>query len=246
MKEAFLNDKLILASQAYDAKATYKCPYCGIDLKLKSFDGKVSPYFGRNRESQKHSFDCPYAISYTNIENSDRVIKESLEDILMGARKSRNVPVKTFSHEHPSKPEYLYVRTPKQLYNFCQSNSCETPYRDNLLVDDILLSRRNIRKYSNGITGLRLVVGTTYRFVKDIEKNIYKFECGIRKPTGFFRFWVFFSTGEEMKPYKDRVFAEQPDNFSGYPIAVLGNWENPEPGLITTHLIRIGNIFFPE
>lgn len=245
MKEAFLPGYgLVSASQSYNTKIEYNCPYCGIPLKLKSIDGKVSPYFGRKTNSEKHDSDCPYAISYSTIENSHSLIKESLENILQKKQKATS----TVSHysDNSSETRQMYIRTPKQLYNFCQSNTCQTEYRDGLLIDDILLSKRNIDNNFRicGVTGIHLVVGTTYWFDARCENPYIEglVNSNMRKGNSL-HFKIYFLNKKMLQPYIEHIFSEQPGKFANFPIAVLGNWKNPKKHLITTVLENRSNLF---
>lgn len=240
MKTALLQGNgMVQASDVVDVNAPYVCPYCKIPLKLKSVDGKISPYFSK-MISYSHAVDCPYAIPYRQLNLNSVADRCPIEEILLSVKQSNKKNIARISAAKQTigiSSRKHNIRTPKALYSFCQSVTLDTPYRDGLTVDDILLSRRNISigNRVQGISGIRLVVGLSLQFHSD---RPYQIEGIVQEDKNHNKlyFHVFFSTRKQMQEVIDRIRAALNGRFYGQPIAVLGQWKVSSVGHIATQI----------
>lgn len=127
---------LINAEAVTDLSDTFKCPNCDCDAQytLRAIDSNVRhKYFGR-KKSTPHIPNCPYeAENYHYIDN-DNLIKSDMADIF-----EQNYNNNYSYHTHffkngksiESRTAKQYIRTSKQLFNYCISNSINTIYKNN-------------------------------------------------------------------------------------------------------------------
>lgn len=247
MFEAYLEGRgVVHANQVYDVNAKYTCRYCHIPVILKSIDGQVDPYFSRTESSPPHGQDCPYVIKFTQLQSKSHFFKSQLEDILGGARRTFRYKNKSTDEVKPaissSGGDAVYINTPKQLLNFCQSFPLETQYLGSLTVNDILLSGRNLDSIGSfaDISGIRLVIGVSYKF---IPHSPYAIEGYITTENrNELKFRVIFNSLDDLNVQKKRIFANlKGGKFYGHPIAILGRWEYIGGNTVETHIARSGN-----
>jgi hypothetical protein len=224
-------------SEAYDLNEIFCCldSTCSAEMRIRGVNSATSKHFAVVRGLTPHKHGCFYGSNFKVIVNDNNLIKSSLADILNGASRNAknggNAVVGNQNTHDIGVRDKRYIRTPKELLNFCLSNKLETEYADGITVNDIIVDSRNLANngYFEGVTGIKLVLGHTVRY--DISNNILCFETK-----------TYLSEDSELK-LKLRVNMHHANlltlnkyifgtynGFSGNPVAVLGDWTSDETG----------------
>lgn len=231
--------KVVDIGSVYNIEQIFYCPNpnCPAELKIRSADGKLAKHFANLRGLKKHR-NCHFTSPTKKYENDDNLVKKSLMDILGGTQKRKQKGKDSSPQENNSdggkKPDK--VGTVKQLFQFCISSSLEREYRDGLTLDDIILDSRNLLKENRilGVSGLRLLAGTTHKY--DALNTTVFFSISTRSGDGFMQLNAkailpadIFQEIVKTIRYTDETGAIK---FAGKPIAVFGDWDNPESGKV--------------
>lgn len=250
MFEAYSQSKqrIVNVKNEYDLNEIFLCPNpkCGAELKIRSVNGKVKKHFGRLK-STPHCQGCPYDHSLQSYVNNENITKYSIESIFNGTTKQKEHCAgkeKSGREDLPDTGRTL-IRTPKQLYYFCVNNSLDTPYRDGLTVGDIVLDSRNLQMNANyrGVSGIRLVIAETILY--DEMQKFIKFKIHQRTSNNRFRKITItvFLEASVLKEVIDYVLSTH-GKFSGFFVAILGNWEIDETYHISCKLQRKGHMIY--
>lgn len=227
-----LNHKIKI-EDVKDLKEEFGCLNlkCQAKFKAISVNGKKPMHF-RRLKNTSHIKGCPYNISINKYINSSTMVKSSVLNILNGASTSKSGSSICSKNKSPSTSKNKstqYIRTPKQLLNFCLANKLETTYLGNITVDDIILCSRNIKTDARfeGITGLRLLLGNNIKiYIKD-NYSIIVFDISAKTKSGSYvnlkaSAFTTRKQGEEIETYLKSTF---PFGYEKESIAVLGDWE---------------------
>lgn len=218
-----------------DLKDEFSClnPYCTAKFYVRAVnsDGK-SAHFAK-WPKQHHIPGCPYAMEDGKYIDTGQIIKTPVEDIYnqISALKTETSPQTPPKHKTTNDiiVSKTYIRNVRQLLQYCISNDLNTYYLDDVKVKDIILDARNLELTYNfmGITGLRLLLGTTYKY--EAISNGYNIFFNVKS--------VSKKTGSNLALHACVTVSEKQGNdiisyilntfekiFKGHSIAVLGDW----------------------
>lgn len=238
--------KIVNVKDQYDAKEIFICPDpdCNGELKLKSIDGKKAKHFSCMPGLKKHSPECPYSISrdYTD---EDHLVMYPLQSIMESAQNPNEKPTATEkSVIVNTKPRStFYIRTPKQLLNFCLTQDLSTEYCDGQTINDIVVDHRNVGNgLYKGFNGARLVIGKTILFQADrINGDFILFQVRSHHSNRWLKAKVYVSA--QLKEKISKYYRETYDNkFGGNNIAVLGDWKIDEKYNISCRVTHDRNV----
>lgn len=238
---------IINAKDAYDMDEIYKCPNpnCPAELKLRSVNGKRTKHFFCGKNMHKHAPDCPFSLSLESTP-TELIEKNTLEDIFENAQiRDKNCHDTLTQKKKVGSPNVskAYVRTPKQLLQFCLGHDLKTKYTDNLMVDDIIIDSRNLQANGNfkGISGLRLIVGNTIKFDNATLSILFKVSCISTKGKRLTLYCTAFTSKELLNKVATH-YNNTYGNFGGHSIAVFGKWEIDESYHISCIVDRDRNL----
>lgn len=221
---------IIAAKDVYDVNEIFKCPNpnCPAELKLRSVNGKRAKHFFCGKNMLKHSADCPFSLSLVSIP-TELVEKNTLEEIFKNAQIKDMSCQNTLSQEKNtaiSNAPRAYVRTPKQLLQFCLGHALETEYTDNLMVDDIIVDSRNLQANGKfkGVSGLRLIVGETIKFDNPTLSILFKVSSISTTGKPLMLYCTVFTSKELLNKVANH-YNNTYGKFGRHSIAVLGKWE---------------------
>ena len=228
---SLVKKEIVDINDSYDVNEVFLCPnpHCTAKFIIKSPDGKIKKHFSR-KPSTPHSKGCFYDLPVENSKNFDNFIKTSIEEIFI-SNMHNNYFVDNEQHSLSKKyrkdGEYpTYIRTTKQLLNFCVSNKLETKYLEEFKVKDILLDSRNIaqNRQAEGISGLRLLLGeTSKRYYCTDEQSIYFHVTGYSDSKHLLTLHVTVKIPDIKYFNQVKKYLYTGDN-SRNPLAVLGDW----------------------
>ncbi len=237
--------RIVNAKDQYDAKEIFICPdpSCNGELKLKSINGKKAKHFSCMPGLKKHSSDCPYSIS-RNYTDEDKLIMYPITSIMETAQNpNENTTEETNTAINTHSRNTFYIRTPKQLLNFCLTQDLLTEYCDGQTINDIIVDHRNVGYgLYKGFSGVKLVVGKTIRFqVNEFDYNFILFQVRSHHSNRWLKAKAYVSnqlTEKILKYYLDTY-----DNkFSGHNIAVLADWKIDEEYNVSCHITHDRNV----
>lgn len=216
---------------------------CDALYRIRAINSSITKHFSR-LPSTKHIQDCVYDFRVDNFLENSRMIKYDVNAILNGSKSNGK---KTF--DSPSKntlsPAPQYIRTPKQLLNYCLANSLETEYIAPLTVGDIILDNRNLLSNENfkGIEGTRLLLGHTQSYDKNgnsLTLEIKGKATGSKSSSLYAEVVLSEDQLDEIKKY---IFGLG-QRFKGHYIAVLGIWEKTEMNNVKTKISNPRNVIY--
>lgn len=221
--------RLINADNVTDLSDKFRCPNCDCNAlyTLKAVDSAVKrKHFGR-KKSTPHTKGCPYDNEARRYIDDGNLIKNSVEEIFYKTTKKSSSQIHlTNTQTTSSERDIKYIRTAKQLFNYCISNSIYTFYQDGITVGNIFLDERNIYFDGNfkGKDGIYFVLGKTYKFYA--SSNCIEMYLSTTTPnnkTVYLNIRVYLEKQHFTKivEYILNTFHD----FAGHSIAILGNWE---------------------
>lgn len=240
----------VCADDIRDLSETFSClnPMCSAKFKVKGINSNVKTHFCRIRSSY-HSPNCPFAMCSDKYVENDNILKSDVLSIMNHTSTSNRSKPYT-DHENPfntitDENSKIYIRTPKQLLNYCISNKLSTIYSGDIKVDDIILDKRNIIENKNfeGVSGLRLVLGNLVQY--DLSQCMFQFRVTHITNTGkniYLTANVFTQIDQlnELINYVIKTYKK----FKGHPIAVLGDWVVQRKYVIKTTVSNPKNIVY--
>lgn len=230
-------------SEAYDLEEIYSCPNikCEAKFKIKSPTGKPAKHFAK-LGSTEHMTNCPYDLKDNYNQETNNIIKYSLEEILNDntvdtSVKREHKTIKASVSNESSEKTTKYVRTTKALVNFCLQNELSTEYLDGQTINDILVDDRNValNRKAKGVNGIRLIIGKTVRFQKSFENCYIEVQIfSNQKPDVHLNCKVYMDENQltEIVKYILKTFSQ----FKNYPIAVFSNWKIDKDFHISTRV----------
>jgi len=233
----------------YNLSETFCClnPDCMALFSIRSANGKTTKHFLRH-SSTPHISGCPYNFNGVSFNDNDFTIKSSVESILAGAGTSidRETARTIIISETNQENQIEYIRTPKQLRNFCLYSSLDTIYSDNVTINDIVLDSRNLaeKKRYEGVTGIRLLTGQTIKYENSSKSILIKTEARSKVGTRFTLYAKVYMLSDMFMKAKKYILESNGKVFSGYTIAVLGNWKIVEKYTVSCELTQGRNIIF--
>ena len=221
----------INADNVTDLSDTFKCPNCSCDAQytLRAINSAVRhKHFGR-KKSTFHIRNCPYEGENHLYVDNDNLIISDIDEIFehhSHSTLSNRMHFPKIENDITTHTCRQYIRTPKQLFNYCISNSIYTVYKDKCRVGDIFLDERNICFDGNfmGKSGLYFILGKTYKYNLDSKSiDMYLKTKTANNKTVFLNITIFVSEKclREIVTYIIETF----QTFSGHSIAVLAKWE---------------------
>lgn len=237
--------RIVNAKDQYDAKEIFICPdpSCNGELKLKSINGKKAKHFSCMPGLKKHSSDCPYSIS-RNYTDEDKLIMYPITSIMETAQNpNENTTAENSSTINAHSRNTFYIRTPKQLLNFCLTQDLSTEYCNGQTINDIIVDHRNVGcGLYKGFSGVKLVVGKTILFqANGFDDNFILFQVRSRSSNRWLKAKVYVSTqlkDKIVKHYRE-TYANK---FGGHNIAVLADWKIDEKYNVSCHITRDRNV----
>ena len=118
------SNTILHISEVYDFNATFRClnPECTAEYTICSPDGVRKKHF-RRRKTTPHIPNCFYQFSSASYLTSDNIHKATLEDIYQNnnLKNHRTNIVRSINDNNKinSSSDTIYIRTPKQLLNYC-------------------------------------------------------------------------------------------------------------------------------
>ena len=236
---------IVHANDVRDVNEIFYCPTpdCPATLRIRSIDGKVAPHFWVAPNCIPHRADCVCGIAGTP-HYTQKLIKFPLESILLGTKSfSKANPILPLDNKLYKESDVSYIRTPKELFQYCGSHSLDTEYLDGCKVGDIIVDRRNSDKQvwelqHSTEPQIKLVFAKTSRYIK----NTYSIQAYILLSTGLQEIVV------KMEPrlyntVKEYILASHTDGdnkkFANAPIAILGYWTyDSQEKILTTTVSR--------
>lgn len=216
------------AKDARNVNEIYCClnRKCPAEFRLRSVNGQRTVHFANEKGLAGHLPGCRYAEDGKYADRSD-LIKSSVTDIINGARSREASTDEQHYSQHSNGDGPVYIRTPKELFQFCCYNGGHTLYRDGLTVDDIYLCSENLFKGKRflGISGPHLVSGTTERvFVNEgiLCIAVEKVSSTGKKITLHATVRTSSSNVKKVSEYLERTYNRPSE--AACPLAVLGNW----------------------
>lgn len=232
-----------------DLNDTFVClnKKCSAEFHIKSLNGEKKNHFCRYHRTQ-HVAGCPYDFNHNNYIDDEMLIKSSVMDIYNHARKpvlsSKNSSSKVTVNQGNIRNK-SYINTTKQLLRYCLVNQIDKLYDDKTAVGDIILDNRNLLTNENykGISGLRLVVGETVRYIQ----NDFSFQIKVSTVTQTGR-EVYLTANVYMpmvqyKKIRDYLM-DTFGNIKGHQIAVLGIWKTEKRYNISCNVTEQTNIVY--
>lgn len=236
-------EKIVNVKKCYNANEIFRCPdpYCKGELKLKSINGKKAKHFSCVPGLVRHSDDCTYSIpqKYTD---KDPLVKYSIESIMNSTQEPNEDqgPNKKVATVSGSSRQTLYIRTPKQLLNYCLTHDLSTEYVIGKTINDIIVDYRNVgHELYKGFSGIRLVVGKTISF--DQKDNSISF---VVRSHSIRRHLVakIYVTGELRKKIIKHYLETYNNKFSRHNIAVLADWKTDSKYNISARIEHDRNV----
>lgn len=217
--------KVVNVKECYDATEIFLCPdpQCKGELKLKSINGKKAKHFSSMPGLTKHSPDCPYSIP-RNYTDETSLVKYSVESIMASNLEPNETPAtnKKITSVSGASREALYVRTPKQLLNYCLTHELSAEYVIGKTINDIIVDHRNVGiELYKGFSGIRLVVGKTIFF--DQKENSISFVVRSHSTKRYLVAKIYVT-----RKLKDKIInyylGSYNNKFGGHNIAALADW----------------------
>lgn len=239
---------VVCASNVTDLNDTFLClnSQCKAEYFIKGINSERKAHFC-HKHNKPHIQGCPYDMGLTKYLDNEGIVKSSLQDIYAHIRKPIEKVPTVSSNKHSIQNSYrkTYINTTKDLFYFCTTNPLNTVYENKTTINDIIVDSRNICNNANfrGFSGLRLVVGYTIRYDFPQKYILLKTET----ITKYGKLVYFFSTIHmevnqicEIKNYLFDTFGA----FSGYPIAVFGEWSNPKLHEVECTVVEPTNVIY--
>ncbi len=223
----------ISAKDVTDLSDTFKCPNCNCSAKyiIKATGSTArSAHFAKKR-LEYHIPNCPYKNENHRYIDKGEFIKISIEDIL-----NHEFLNKAEEHKDDSITQHTendnakhYIRTPKQLFQYCISNDIDTEYMDGLTVCDIFLDERSLCLNKNyiGKPGTYFVLGKTYRYNRD-SNSVEMYLKSKTRNNKTLSLTITVTMKETHLNELIKHILGTFHSFAGHSIAVLGKWECDE------------------
>ena len=241
-------NKIISADNVQNYKDVFLCPNptCSAKLTLRAVNSSiVSPHFACS-PNHPHAPNCLFGLleDIRGAEN-ENCIKSDIMTILNSSSLKASSPRVVNSSNKPMHAK-KYIRTAKQLLNYCLSNDLSTEYTNGLTVGDIVLDSRNLLENKNykGLDGIRLLSGQTVKYCEE-NKDI-KISVSTRTSTNK-RIWInafVYLPLEWIKKITSYLLNTPPKQFSGHPIAVLAQWRKDKDYQISTIVTKESNVIY--
>lgn len=232
-----------------DLSDTFKClnPTCKAEFTVKGLNSSiVSKHFAK-KKTTPHIKGCPYSLFSNKYINNSDMVKADLFEIYEHTEKKKTYHNSTtVSKNKTSKTSISRITTPNQLLNFCISNKLHTEYKDGITVNDIIIDERNLLFASNfeGVNGLRLIVGRTYKF--DDKANIlYMYVTTKTKNGKTIKLNVTVSLSPKQLSEIIKYILETYNNtFANHAIAVYEIWETEAKYNVKCNISHMDNIIY--
>lgn len=228
-----------------DREEHYKCPNpsCDTEFYPKALKNcNVRPHFCRYKTTL-HVVGCPYALENPNYHDTKISDKYSLEDILSNHAKSAGTAVSTqFDNFKGENRSSRNIHTPRQLLNYCVSNSLDTVYLNELTVNDIIVDARNINNDDLILefNGIKLLIGTTVCYNPSKNYLLIRLENPITRESLSAKIFVNKTLLKEIKSY---IFSVK-NIFKGHMLAVLANWKQTDFYFVEAHIEKSTQIIY--
>ena len=242
----------VYVNDVYDPKATFYClnPECKAEFRICSSDGTRSKHF-RRRSSTQHCPNCMYDLASSQRYLSKELIKFQVNEIYQGNQNSSkskdNSITRTYGLRETSLTEKaLYVRTPKQLLEYCLVNSIYEQYDNTAQVRDIIIDSRTVlyKNYFKGFSGIKFVVGNVINYNKADNSISFAIWKNIKTPKEFYiKAKVTITDNDTFYDIVKHLLKKNP-KISKNQIAVLGNWTKTDEGHITCQLKAKKNLIY--
>lgn len=236
---SFRKDDTICADKVTDTSEIFSClnEDCDAQFKVRGVNSNRTVHFAKCRGSD-HIDGCPYIYASGQYKENGCFIKHDLLSIFNSSSISRKNVRRNpgQSREPDDKENKKYVRTPKQLLDYCLSNKLDTEYIDNITVNDVIVDIRNISNCENykGVSGLKLLLGQTFRYDKEESSLVFKIKKRTDNGVEMCLTAKIFVSPQQLREINAHLF-DRYGNFAGHPIAVLGDWKTEnECNVITT------------
>lgn len=232
---------IVYAQDVKNLGETFYCPnlHCSARFRIRAINSNKEIVHFYKMKGSEHSSGCHFALYSMSYHDNGRMDKHSLYEIYnqpYDAHGNKSNPSQSPRQISNVSKSPKNIHTTRQLLEYCVSNGLDTLYRDNMLVGDIILDCRNLTGtvlYS-GVSGLRLLVGSTCRYEYDKEADGYMIYFDIKSSanrnnsslTLYARVHVSTKQGHEIIKYIVNTYNRK---FKGHEIAVLGEWKTPEP-----------------
>lgn len=228
------NNDSIHINDVTDFSDTFKClnENCNAEFTACAINSdRRSAYFMR-RKSTPHIKGCVYDLDSNRYVDRGDIIKSNIEDIYMGSTSKRTTSSKkTLSVKGKNNSSFsssqIYVRTPKQLLQYCISNDLQTNYTSDLTIGDIFLDERNISQNANfkGVTGVRMILGKTIRY--DLMNSYFEMSVSSTTKNGIRLLLTarIYLDNDQLIEIKKYILNTFDNKFANHQIAVLGDWQ---------------------
>lgn len=213
-------------NEMFDLNEIFCCSNrnCSARLVIRGSTGKRAKHF-LTLSSAAHIEGCEYENLDGRYQRPELQKRSSIEDIFNDLRdpsRQPGTPKKKATSSGGS--GILRINSPRKLRDFCRYNTLETEYMSGITVNDIILDERNVIRDRNyeGISGLRMLVGETYKFD---DKGIYLVTKAPSQDgkVKYLNTIVMMDRGllQDVKKY---ILDTQNNKFKGYRLSVFGYW----------------------
>jgi len=211
----------------YNLSEEFLCPNpkCSAKFKIKSPNGKKAKHFAKTHDSV-HIDKCPYDLGLGAFCNDDNLVKYEINEIFnqINETKKNNSSIFVTTKSENNESSTKYIRTVKQLVQFCIANELEQEYLSGKTVNDIMVDCRNVNKSKKyeGVTGILILLGETYKY-SDKEK-CFEFFIKSRSNSKLHLNCKVYMDTEVLTEIKKYLFDTYGD-IKGHPIAIFGDWK---------------------
>lgn len=226
-------NKPINVTEVTDLSDTFMClnSNCTAEYTIRAINSnKLSMYFGR-KPSTPHIIGCPFSIDSKSYVDNANMIKSDIEEIYDHTYKNSAGEKTQNMHNGDLRSNNLInkkITTPKQLFYYCISNKLTTEYKNGIKVGDIILDSRNLCSNANfqGITGLHIVMGSTYKFDKIAKTITVRISTKTTNNKKIYLTATILLSKEQINEIVKYILDTYNGKFANHSIAIFGYWKN--------------------
>lgn len=219
---------------------------CDAEFKLRSHHGVKRQHFYRFSGSMDHIENCIYIDDNNEAFHKNNVDNFNIQDIfnktILSKDPSTITRIPRKNHSTKSEEQFkTIINSTKSLLKFCRGNSIDTKINEINTINDIYIDYRNIFKYYLGFNGLKLLYGETLNF----NKNTKTINFTIRDTNR--TIWLNVSINLPDNLYKECIsfiYTNNNSKFSGFPIAVLAEWNKLKDYKVEASIISKGQVIY--
>ena len=243
---SFSIDDIVNISEVQNPNESYGCPNrnCSALFLPKALNSNIAAHFCRCKNTP-HTMGCFYALESSKYHDTKLMDKYSLIDILNSCNNSTNRNRLNKNAEKEQR-KTNNIHTPKQLLAFCVSNSIDTVYMDKMTVGDIIIDSRNIKQNAlfYGVSGIRILLGTTIRFDFCDSKIIFKITAPTKNKNNVILTAEVYADKQIINIVVKYILDKYENKFKDHQIAVMGDWKKPKEYHMQTTITNANQIIY--